>query len=86
MMMKKQIKKGGEGRNEFLERNRQAASRSRAKKKTYQQFLEDQAGRLEAEQNRLHAIIHNLILEKDHLKSLVQAHSLANSNHQLQLP
>ncbi|KAA1130428.1 hypothetical protein PGTUg99_017424 [Puccinia graminis f. sp. tritici] len=83
---KMMVKKKGEGRNEFLERNRLAASRSRAKKKTYQQFLEDQAGRLEAEQARLHAIIHNLILEKDHLKSLVQAHSLATSHIHLQLP
>ncbi|WAR63758.1 hypothetical protein PtB15_17B359 [Puccinia triticina] len=67
-------KKKSEARNEFLERNRLAASRSRAKKKSYQQFLEDQASRLEAEQARLNQIILDLVAEKEHLKRLVGHH------------
>ncbi|KAI9601975.1 hypothetical protein KEM48_001264 [Puccinia striiformis f. sp. tritici PST-130] len=65
-----------EGRNEFLERNRLAASRSRAKKKTYQTFLEDQARRLEAEHVKLNQIIQDLIVEKNQLQSIVMDHQL----------
>ncbi|POW08216.1 hypothetical protein PSTT_07687 [Puccinia striiformis] len=65
-----------EGRNEFLERNRLAASRSRAKKKTYQTFLEDQARRLEAEHVKLNQIIQDLIVEKNQLQSIVMDRQL----------
>lgn len=58
-------------RNEFLERNRLAACRSRAKKKSYQRHLEEESQRLESEQIKLHQIIQDLIVEKENLKLLV---------------
>ncbi|PLW30280.1 hypothetical protein PCANC_23357 [Puccinia coronata f. sp. avenae] len=64
-------RKKADARNEFLERNRIAASRSRAKKKSHQQFLEEQARRLEEEQVRLKQIILQLVAEKEHLKRLL---------------
>ncbi|KNZ47794.1 uncharacterized protein VP01_613g1 [Puccinia sorghi] len=64
-------RKKADARHDFLERNRLAASRSRAKKKSYQQFLEERAHRLEQEQARLNLIILDLVAEKDHLKHLL---------------